>query len=164
MASPALLGVDVGFSAKSKTTGLAWLANSQIETVVVGSSWQERSRALPRGVTFSLAALDAPIVPEHTYDAARGCENVFYGGAFWNRCRPGLSHHGRGLLLKDAGREAARDFANILREQNLSVGPTVHLNTPVIEAFPNTFLGVLLPEENFTRWSSAWQAKIRLAL
>jgi hypothetical protein len=34
-----------------------------------------------------------------------GCEHAFYGGAFWNRCRPGLSHHGRrGLASRDAAK------------------------------------------------------------
>ena len=38
-------------------------------------------------------------VPEHNFEAARGCEYVFYGGAFSRRCRPGLSHHGRGVPM-----------------------------------------------------------------
>jgi hypothetical protein len=115
MATPALLGVDVGFAKSKKTTGLAWFANSTIETALTGSSWSERSRSLPRGVRFAIAALDAPIVPADNCDAPRGCEHTFYGGAFWNRCRPGLSHHGRrGLALRDAGRQAAQQFAAVL--------------------------------------------------
>src|SRR4051812_41693110 len=104
MATTALLGVDVGSSKSKKTTGLAWFANGAIETALTGSSWPERSRALPRNVRFSIVALDAPVVPERNYEAARGCECVFYRGAYSKRCRPGLSHHGRGVLLKDAGR------------------------------------------------------------
>src|SRR4051794_19504178 len=114
MATPALLGVDVGFSKSSKTTGLAWFANSTIATALAGSSWEERQRALPRGVQFAIAALDAPIVPPHNYTIFRGCERAFYGGAFSRRCRPGLSHHGRGVELRDAGREAAQQFAAVL--------------------------------------------------
>jgi hypothetical protein len=38
MATPALLGVDVGFSKSRKTMGLAWFANSTIETALAGSS------------------------------------------------------------------------------------------------------------------------------
>jgi hypothetical protein len=52
MATPALLGVDVGFAKSKKTTGLAWFGNSTIETALTGSSWSERSRSLPRGVQF----------------------------------------------------------------------------------------------------------------
>jgi hypothetical protein len=154
MATAALLGVDVGFSKSKKTTGLAWFANSVIETSLTGSSLPERTRALPRNVGFAIAALDAPIVPEHNYDAARGCERVFYGGAYSKRCRPGLSHHGRGVSLKDAGRQAAADFASVLAPGALRFGPCV-LPTPIIEAFPNTFMGVLLSEAIFASWSKA---------
>jgi hypothetical protein len=156
MATPALLGVDVGFSKTRKTTGLAWFANSTIETALTGSSWQERSGSLPRNVQFSIVALDASVVPEHNYDAARGCERAFYGGAFSRRCRPGLSHHGRrGLDLRAAGREAAQHFAAVLEPVELQFGPLVLPAKPIIEAFPNTFMGVLLPEENFAGWSKA---------
>jgi predicted nuclease with RNAse H fold len=155
MTTPALLGVDVGFSKSKKTTGLAWFANSTIETALTGTSWQERSGSLPRNVRFSIVALDAPVVPEHNYEAARGCELKFYGGAFAKRCRPGLSHHGRGVPLKDAGRQAARDFATVLAPGTLPFGPCVLTTRPIIEAFPNTFMGVLLPEANFVGWSKA---------
>jgi predicted nuclease with RNAse H fold len=155
MATPALLGVDVGFSRTRKTTGLAWFAGSTIETALTGSSWRERSRSLPRDVRFSVVALDAPVVPEHNYEAARGCERAFYGGAFAKRCRPGLSHHGLGVPLKDAGREAAIDFASVLAPGTLPFGPCVLLTKPIIEAFPNTFMGVLLPAEAFAGWSKA---------
>ena len=61
MATPALLGVDVGFSKSRKTTGLAWFAGSTIETALTGSSWSERSSSLPRDAQFAIVALDAPI-------------------------------------------------------------------------------------------------------
>ena len=156
MATPALLGVDVGFAKSKKTTGLAWFGNSTIETALTGSSWSERSRSLPRGVRFAIAALDAPIVPADNYDAPRGCEHAFYGGAFWNRCRPGLSHHGRrGLALSDAGRQAAQQFAAVLEPVAAPFGPCVLPTTPIIEAFPNAFMGVLLPAASFAGWSTA---------
>ena len=94
-----LLGVDVGFSANSKTTGLAWRVNGEIGSCRTRVSWDDRKRALPPGIAFSIAALDAPVLPEHEGRPHRGCESVFYGGAFWNRCRPGLSHYGRNFLL-----------------------------------------------------------------
>jgi hypothetical protein len=156
MNMPPLLGVDVGFSKTRKTTGLAWFANSTIETVLTGSSWGERSRSLPRDVQFAIAALDAPIVPADNYNAFRGCERAFYGGAFWNRCRPGLSHNGRrGLALRDAGRQAAQEFAAVLAPVAPRFGPYVMPTKPIIEAFPNAFIGVLLPAEAFVDWSKA---------
>ena len=156
MPTPALLGVDVGFSKSKRTTGLAWLANSAVETALTGSSWPERSHSLPRNVRFSIVALDAPIVPAENYNVFRGCERAFYGGAFSTRCRPGLSHHGtRGLALRDAGREAAQQFSAVLEPDALPVGPSVLPIKPIIEAFPNAFMGVLLPEKSFSGWSKA---------
>src|ERR1700716_3535998 len=132
MATPALLGVDVGFSKSKKTTGLAWFVGSTIETALTGSSWSERSRALPRDAQFAIPALDAPIVPADNYNTFRGCERAFYGGAFWNRCRPGLSHHGsRGLALRDAGRQAAQEFAAVLAPVAPRFGPSVMPTKPI---------------------------------
>jgi hypothetical protein len=151
VASQALLGVDVGFSETRKTTGLACFSDAGVHVTVTGSSWSERKRDLPAGITFRLAALDAPIVPTSGADRRRGCEYIFYGGAFAKRCRPGLSHHGRGLQLRHAGARAASDFAKILSADPLSYGPHVLAGIPIVEAFPNTFMGVLLPEGRFLR-------------
>jgi hypothetical protein len=150
MAMPALLGVDVGFSQTRKSTGLAWLINGQVDTALTGTSWLERSSDLPRGIKFVLAALDAPIVHDDQAATRRRCEFVFYGGAFSKRCRPGLSHYGRGLLLREAGRQSMRDFAQALMPGEPISGPLVVANLPVIEAFPNTFMGVLIPENYYS--------------
>lgn len=140
--SEALLGVDVGFSARGKTTGLAWRVDGQVCAKATRSSWESRQAVLPGGVLFDVAALDAPLLPPGREAARRGCENTFYRGAFWNRCRPGLSHHGRGRDLRHAGADAAEQFAAVVRPGAL-----------IVEAFPNTFLGVLLHEDTFKRWS-----------
>jgi predicted nuclease with RNAse H fold len=152
LASAALLGVDVGFAKTRRSTGLAWLLDGKVQTAITGSSWQERSRDLPKGISFSIAALDAPIV-DNGENHARGCEAMFYRGAFAKRCKPGLSHHGRGLLLREAGRQAAADFAPVLIPIALPFGLHVIEGVPIIEAFPNTFLGVLLPDATFATWS-----------
>jgi hypothetical protein len=158
--SLALLGVDVGFSKSRKTTGLAWLSDGQLGVTVTGSSWAERSCDLPKNIVFDIAALDAPVVADKHALARRGCEHLFSRGGFAKRCRPGLSHHGRGLQLREAGSQAARDFAAVLTNRPLRFGPSVCPNDPIIEAFPNAFMGVLLPEQHFADWSkSRGQAK-----
>lgn len=146
--SEALLGVDVGFSTQGNTTGLAWRVNGQVGASVTGSTWEQRRAALPTGVLFDIAALDAPLVPSGEGIPRRGCEDVFYRGAFWNRCRPGLSHHGRGLALRQAGATAAVQFAAVLRPSTLGHMAAVP-GASMVEAFPNTFLGVLLPAGTF---------------
>jgi hypothetical protein len=147
--------VDVGFSERRKTTGLAWFSDRGVQVIVTGSSWSDRKRDLPAGIMFRLAGLDAPIVPTGDANGRRGCEFVFYGGPFAKRCRPGLSHHGRGLLLRQAGTQAANEFAAVLATAPLPYGPHVLAEVPIIEAFPNTFMGVLLPEEVFPNWSKS---------
>jgi hypothetical protein len=148
----ALLGFDVGFSAKGKTTGFAWRVRGTIEAHRAGTSWESRRDALPRSVSFSLVALDAPICPGANGDTARSCEAGFYGRPFWNRCRPGLSHHGRGLALRRAGQDAVSQVVAVLDDASLSFGPEVYPGRPIIEAFPNTFLGVLLAPNVHERW------------
>ena len=104
-----------------------------------------RSAALPADVLFDLAAFDAPTVPAGGGVPARGCEAVFYRGAFWNRCRPGMSHHGRGLDLRRAGATAAQQFGAVVKVGHQVTSAAVPGHA-MVEAFPNTFLGVLLPE------------------
>ena len=58
-----VLGVDVGFSARGKTTGLAWRVDGQVDATVTRSAWESRHAALPAGVLFDVAALDAPLLP-----------------------------------------------------------------------------------------------------
>jgi predicted nuclease with RNAse H fold len=141
------LGVDVGFSLTRKTTGLAWRIGEKVEVCLAGSSWASRQSALPKGVQFSIVALDAPVVVNDRGILPRACEAVFYRRPFWNRCRPGLSHHGRGLDLRRAGRDAVLQFSSVLMSGQSISGPKPSL--PVVEAFPNTFLGVLVPERDY---------------
>lgn len=148
-----LLGVDVGFSMTRRSTGLAWRVDGEVGTCLTGSNWSARSVALPPGVTFALAALDAPLVPKGTAIPKRGCEAVFYRGAFWNRCRPGMSHHGRGLGLRAAGSDAAHQFSAVV-QCSPGVPHRPIGGTSMVEAFPNTFLGVLLPASAFTSISA----------
>src|SRR5262245_51073418 len=112
--APALLGMDVGFSATRRTTGFAWRIDSRIGIAVSGTSWEARRSVLPADMRFQVAALDAPVVPNSADIAARACEAVLYRRPFWNRCRPGLSHHGRGLRLRIAGNDASIQIAGLL--------------------------------------------------
>ena len=82
-------------------------------------------------------AIDAPIVPAGTPEhLSRKCEHIFSRGKFQRRCKPGMSHvRGTGRQLRTEGRRAADQITGSA--------------TRIVEAFPNTFLGVILPEEAF---------------
>jgi len=142
-----LLGVDVGFSAARKTTAFAWRIGGRIGVEVSRTSWESRRAVLPEGMRFEVAALDAPVLPSSDRAAARACEAVLYRRPFWNRCRPGLSLHGRGLDLRRAGADAAVQIATVVSPTGLARGPEVMPGVPIVEAFPNAFLGVMLPEK-----------------
>jgi hypothetical protein len=58
MATPALLGVDVGFSKNRKSTGLAWFANPRIEIALMRIR-SARAKAFPAAVRFSVTSMVA---------------------------------------------------------------------------------------------------------
>jgi hypothetical protein len=141
-----LLGVDVGFSKTSKSTGMAWRVGGRIGACRTGSGWAARSAALPRDVLFYLAAFDAPLVPVGPGVPRRGCEAVFYRGAFTKRCRPGMSHFGQGLAFRQAGALAAEQFLPVVGEDHRPSSAAV-AGAAMVEAFPSAFMGVLLSED-----------------
>jgi len=150
-----LLGVDVGFAKDRRTTGLAWRIGDGVRVAITGTLWEQRRKDLPN-VPFVLAALDAPILPEHDGCPYRDCERLFHGGAFWNRCRPGLSHREqRGLPLRLAGMQAASQFAAVVSGARLAAPLAVRPGTGIIEAFPNAFLGVLLRDGDYGYFNRA---------
>ena len=84
------------------------------------------------------------------------------------RFQPGLNHRGVGLELRNAFREAGAQFSRSLAPSALANDGTVRHGGPVVEAFPNAFLGVLMPEgelrlapklkrgRRFERFTSGW--------
>jgi len=101
------------------------------------------------GFQPTLIALDGPLLPRGADKLIRRpCESVFIHAPFHNRCKPGLSHWGWGLELRRASAEACVQFSRVLGN-SASDGEEVAVSRtgPVVEAFPNGFLGVLMPEE-----------------
>lgn len=144
-----LLGVDVGFSAKRKTTGIAILRGDQLATSRTTRDSTERLAALPPGFRASVIALDGPLLPNATeLRHLRLCETVFARSPFHKRCKPGFSHFGCGLELRKATQEAYTEFARTLLPMNTETDSTC-LKGPVVEAFPNAFLGVLVDDLDF---------------
>jgi hypothetical protein len=89
-----------------------------------------------------VAAFDGPIANE---TVKRQCEYRFSKMPFNKRCKPGLSHFGTGLKLRQATAKTINDFTGIFLPDGAAGG------TVIVEAFPNLFLGVLLPEETYQR-------------
>ncbi|KKX26698.1 DUF429 domain-containing protein [Rhizobium sp. LC145] len=147
--SIALLGIDVGFSKSRPTTGIAWSNGGQFNAARTHSDWERRSLHIPPSTTFSVIAIDGPLVPLGANDSLdRVCERLFIRGAFQTRCKPGLSNHGYGKDLRRAASHTAEQILH-LASSSEAIEKAIRPGTSVIEAFPNAFLGVLLPEARF---------------
>jgi hypothetical protein len=144
-----ILGLDVGFSAKRPTTGVARLAaNGTLRLGHTTSAW-ERWREIAGPEPVDVAALDAP----YTRAAAaepRACERALTLGAFQRRCKPGLSHvPGTGRAFRAAGWTSAQRLKPSAPERALTAEFPRIDSCNVVEAFPNAFLGVCLPDAAF---------------
>lgn len=135
----ALLGIDVGFSERRKTTGIASYRFGQgVRLHCVGSLTEHRAEALRDGGLYDAIAIDGPIVPDMS--TARGCERILSRGLFGARCKAGFSHFGTGLKLRHAATVIAGEMSSRRTAR-----------APVVEAFPNAFLGVMLDDAAYRR-------------
>ena len=155
----ALLGIDVGFSKSRPTTGIAWSKGGQFKAARTHSDWERRSLHIPPSTEFSVIAIDGPLVPIGAADILdRVCERLFIRGAFQTRCKPGLSNHGYGKDLRRAASQTAEQILH-LASSNEAIEKAIRPGTSIIEAFPNAFLGVLLPEARFAMPAAAKRKK-----
>jgi predicted nuclease with RNAse H fold len=115
-------------------------------------SVDERDEALQSLDDVDVVAIDAPLLPPNTVETLpRECERVFSRGMFQKRCKPGMSHiRGTGQTLREHGSRAATQLitANAMRVAEQSL-PHQLFGGDIIEAFPNAFLGVVVPDEEF---------------
>jgi len=141
------MGIDVGFSTTRATTAIALLDGDEVRLVRTGTTWESREAQIARDFRPSVIALDGPLLPRGAEEHVRRlCELVFIHAPFHKRCKPGLSHWGLGLQLRRASAEACAQFSRILTLSSLEECKTVCRGGSIVEAFPNAFLGVLVPE------------------
>ncbi|MEX2146999.1 MAG: hypothetical protein WED01_08310 [Candidatus Rokuibacteriota bacterium] len=145
-----VLGIDVGYSADDRTTGLCALAwDDDVltwQTAVTGTASGLRTAALRQLLEkvdhVDGVAIDGPLrpglvcVPEY-----RCAESLLARGVFQRRGKPGASHYGFGWDLHRAATAMAK----------LVVRITGVRRDAVVEAFPNGFLAVLHDEAGFPR-------------
>lgn len=145
-----LIGLDIGFSASRRTSGVARLSGSNLVLGRATSSWESRVELIGSSVKADVAAIDGPLLRELTW-VKRACERIFTLGLFQRRCKPGLSHvPGTGRKFREAGLKTAEQLSNIVSGHNFSSEfPRVWEGINLVEAFPNAFLGVLIPSGRF---------------
>jgi len=139
------MGIGVGFSVTRPTTGIACLEGEQLHLVSVGTAWKCREAKIPKGFQPSFIAIDGPLLPEGSArNMRRHVESISIRATFHNRCGPGLSHNGVGLELRQASGDACTQFSRILAASQSGNRGNVCRDGPIVEAFPNAFLGVLM--------------------
>ena len=108
-----LIGLDVGFSAKKRTSGVAVLCDGEVQVGRANSESASRLGLLGGVTAAAVTAIDAPLLA--TLDARiRPCERLFARGRFQRRCKAGFSHvKGTGFGLRCAGSEAATQLESV---------------------------------------------------
>lgn len=147
-----LAGIDVGLTLLKKTSGVCRTGEAGVLVAHTYIDKLSRLNALVPVQQFDMLAIDGPVLPAGTlhYDR-RVCETAFVTGAFQRRCKPGLSHvAGTGQALRRAGCDTAAQFAaETTGEAAVTDLPRIQQGRNIIEAFPNAFLGVLLPDGSY---------------
>jgi predicted nuclease with RNAse H fold len=146
-----LVGVDIGYSPRRRSNGIAVFRDGQLIRLE-RLSVEERDAALRTLTAADVVAIDAPLLPHGAADTLpRSCESTFSRGPFQKRCKPGMSHiRGTGQSLRQHGRQAAEQLLG--QHAFLPTAKTFARVWPavaIVEAFPNAFLGVLVPEEDY---------------
>ena len=147
-----LLGVDVGFSNKRPTTGFAIYENGKLQKLCrIHSGPAARASVLHGFSSFDVVAIDGPILPHDADPAApRIAESLLSRGLFQRRCKPAASHFGLGLILREATRPFVEELGLRAKPANESFGNNqVVQEKALVEAFPNSFLGVLLDDGHY---------------
>ena len=147
-----LLGIDVGFSRARATTGIAVYERGSLRSLCcVKSSSKDRAAVLPSASKFDAVAIDGPVLPKFADNKLeRVCESLLIGSRFHTRCKPGMSHHGFGLDLRRATAPIADEACLLASPASIAFGDKqVRHSFPIVEAFPNAFLGVLLDDADY---------------
>lgn len=150
-----VLGIDVGWDPKKATTSLcllSWDAREvSISTRRIGSDEGER-RAAVRAMCANrhtlVAAIDGPLTDGlRVIGTYRSAEAILSRGALQKRGKPGQTSSPVGQQLHRHATQLAS-----LAVQEASIATAVHPerihDLAIVEAFPNTFLGALIPEVN----------------
>lgn len=151
--SLSFLGIDVGFSQKHASTGLAWQTSKEIRAATANADRESRLACLPIGFRANFAAIDGPLVPKDIFPPIfRYSERCLARGVFSRRCKPGFSNWGHGLALRRAAWETAMQIKEIVGPMPTALERfAVIPGCAIVEAFPNAFLGVMLSDKVYAR-------------
>jgi hypothetical protein len=144
-----IAGLDIGFSTTRRSAGVGAFDGKQIKLIACFGA--EACRSLIGFGRYDIIAIDGPVVPtDYGIGKARPVERLFCRRSFQKRCKPGMSHiPNTGVRLRQEASNAADLLVDALDDQHdASLFPRVRKG-PIIEAFPNAFLGVCLDDDVF---------------
>jgi hypothetical protein len=143
-----LLGIDVGYSKKRATTGIAWMLHGNVGAERTHTDAERRLSKIPKPQGgYRTIAIDGPLLPAGASENhRRRCEQLFANGAFQKRCKPGYSDIGNGKQLRSAAGTCAQQIQPLASRVPDFPEAQVVQDFNIVEAFPNAFLGVLVSE------------------
>jgi len=147
-------GLDIGFSVTRPSAGVGFFDGQQVQTKHCYGT--NACALIVRSGRYDIAAIDGPVVPkDYDINESRAVERLFCKGLFQKRCKPGMSHiPNTGVRLREeAGNAANLLFDAVDDPHEISLFPRVRKG-PIIEAFPNAFLGVCLDDDVFAAMPS----------
>lgn len=154
------LGVDVGWSKGKKTTGVCLLSTgSETATCRAECTTGARLHAVLDAMlrdegALAAVAIDGPLRPGlEVRRCHRPVDSALSRGAFRGRCNPAAVNTPVGLRLHKTATSVASMFCGeqaLFRVARGGARPHV-TDENVYEAFPSAFLGVMLPEQFFSR-------------
>jgi hypothetical protein len=168
------LGIDPGWSAKSKSTGLCRIEISdgayKVQFDRVGTDPLSRVDALSKIISDGVTGvgIDGPIIKAFGQtDRLRPAESLLSRGKFQYRGKPASTNSGSGPELHAQATWWAVNAESFTVGSAPNWAPTKKL---VIESFPSAFLSVMHPDTNFPRNGRPWsttlltRAPVRIAL
>jgi hypothetical protein len=144
-----IAGIDSGLTLKDATSGVCRTGAGGFALGHTYIDKLSRMQLLSPLKRFDCLGVDAPVLPKGVlHYTPRPVESLFMCGAFQTRCKPGASHvTGTGQALRRAGCDAAVQFEAETAATAPVNYPRIQQGQNVVEAFPNAFLGVMLPSE-----------------
>ena len=144
---PTIAGLDIGFSKKRKTSGVGLYDGERLRLMrTMGGD--VACAPILETQPYDMIVIDGPLLPDgRDQGAARKVESLFASGKFQKRCKPGHSDKSPiGLHLRHAAGCAADRLIGAVRVRSGAAFHRVRKGA-IIEAFPNCFLGVCLPND-----------------
>ena len=157
----AVLGIDVGYAKKKRTTGLCLLTidDTNIQWRLLNTGAEKSLRRvdlqclIPKGTTLLGVGIDGPLASKLALvEHYRSAEALLSRSLLGSRCRPGPTSGG-GQNLHRHATELAKLVIKLQEEAHLTIARASHPDPVceyrIVEAFPTAFLSVLFSDNDF---------------